>query len=263
MNRGHRALAFGGRCYLVAGYLVAVCLVAGCSTVTAGHGTPASRTASPSLSSSADGQTPVPSAPPSTTTPAKSPAKSPAQVAQELSARTPGQAHCIVRVAVRNVAVGEEAAAYDQAGHISLWRYAAAWTFVATSTYPYAPATLGPPQVRVRCAVLTGMAVGTYIADGSFSGDGSANAAAYTTGGRGWGAIKAESNANIGPSGQGVTFGGIGLANEFDFVRGLLQTADCSATIPIAGCSGTHRVLKLWQWAGSDFVLRATAGLPR
>jgi len=39
---------------------------------------------------------------------------------------------------------------------------------------------------------------------GNFTGDASGNAVAFTSGAKGWGAIKAESNENIGPSGQPV-----------------------------------------------------------
>jgi hypothetical protein len=101
----------------------------------------------------------------------------------------------------------------------------------------------------------------TFIATGYFSGDGSGNAVAFTTGAKGWGAIKAEKNGNIGPSGQGVGYSAIGLANEFAFVGGLLMTADCSSTGPTADCGGLHRVIKYWRWAGSDFVLDHRAGL--
>jgi hypothetical protein len=82
--------------------------------------------------------------------------------------------------------------------------------------------------------------------------DGSGNAVAYTTGPRGWGAIKAEPNGNIGPSGQPIGADRIGLSYGFAFVDGLLQTKDCPLNQPISDCDTNH-VLKLWKWNGTDF----------
>ncbi len=75
---------------------------------------------------------------------------------------------------------------------------------------------------------------------------------AYTTGAHGWGAIKAEANGNIGPSGQPVGPDRIGLSYAFGFVGGMLRTEDCPANEPIASCGSDH-VDKLWIWTGRDF----------
>jgi hypothetical protein len=95
----------------------------------------------------------------------------------------------------------------------------------------------------------------TFIVTGNFTGDGSGNAVAYTTGAKGWGAIKAESNGRIGPSGQPVGSDAIGLSFGFAFVGGLLQTKDCPPNRPIADC-GAYPVVKLWAWNGTDFSQR-------
>ena len=154
-----------------------------------------------------------------------------------------------------------EAASYDQRGHLSFWRHTSTWSQVGSSTYPYDATFFPSPQAKVTGTVLTAMTHATFIATGFFSGDGSGNAVAYTTGAKGWGAIKAESNGNIGPSGQGVAFSAIGLSDGFAFAHGLLMSADCSDTGPISACGGSHRVFKYWRWAGHDFVLNSRSGL--
>jgi serine/threonine protein kinase len=161
---------------------------------------------------------------------------------------------------------GYEIMVVGQTGSVTFWRYRArdvSLAKIGTSTYPYEPTSLGPPYAVGRGTLLKGMEHATFIVDGAFSGDGSGNAVAYTTGAHGWGAIKAERNGNLAPSGAGVKVGKIGVGQAFDFVDGELETADCSFTIPISECSGDNRVLKFWSWSGTEFVLTRKAGLPR
>ena len=155
-----------------------------------------------------------------------------------------------------------EGASYDQAGHITFWRSSnGAWQQIGASTYPLQPA-LGPVEPKVTGAALTGMSHAVFILTGTFSMDHSINAIAYTANAAGeWGAIKAEANGNIGPSGQPVGSNGIGLSNAFYAVGGELETADCSGNLPMADCGGNQRILKFWKWNGSDFTLSRTAGL--
>jgi hypothetical protein len=174
----------------------------------------------------------------------------------QLAGLTPGRTDVIV-----TVPGAFEGAAYDQAGHVSFWRHTSTWAQVGSSTYPYDAQVFPAPLAKMTGAVLDGMTHATFIATGLFSGDGSGNAVAYTTGTKGWGAIKAEPNGNIGPSGQGVAFSAIGLSDGFAFSHGLLMSADCSDTGPIAACGGSHRVFKYWRWAGHDFILHSRAGL--
>lgn len=136
---------------------------------------------------------------------------------------------------------------------------------VGSSTYPYDPKSVGPPKAAAKGTVLSGTVHATFIVTGVFSGDGSGNSVAYTTGHIGWGAIKALPSGNLAPAAGGVTFGGIGLEDEFAFVGGQLETADCSSTKPISECGGNNRVIKFWSWDHglAQFVLSSTAGLPK
>jgi hypothetical protein len=150
---------------------------------------------------------------------------------------------------------GFEAATYDQSGHIRFWfepTEAATWELVGRSRYPDI-AQLGPPHATTQGALLRNMADATFIVRGTFSGDGSGNAVAFTDGRQGWGAIKAEPNGNIGPSGRPVGADLIGLSYDFGFRDGYLVTKDCPANRPISECD-QHPVVKEWVWAGHDFV---------
>jgi hypothetical protein len=149
---------------------------------------------------------------------------------------------------------GYEAATWDQVGHIRFWFDPAAttaWRRLGTSSYPYS-AAVGPPDASVEGTLLRRMAHATFIISGTFTGDGSGNAVAFTTGGRGWGAIKAESNGNIAPSGRPVGRDRIGLSYGFAFAQGYLVTADCPPNRPLSECGG-HQIRKRWLWRGSEF----------
>jgi serine/threonine protein kinase len=152
---------------------------------------------------------------------------------------------------------GYETMVVGQTGKVSFWRYRSSdvsVTKIGISSYPYDPKSLGPPYAVGRGTVLNNMVHATFIVTGVFSTDGSGNAVAYTTGARGWGAIKAVQNGNLAPSGAGVGLRGIGLSQAFEFVLGQLETADCSTAIPISQCGGNNRVLKIWAWTGAEFV---------
>lgn len=151
-----------------------------------------------------------------------------------------------------------ERATWDQNGHITFWR---ADVRIGTSSYPLAPA-LGPVRPSVTGGFVTGMPHAIFILTGLFTADSSLNSIAYTADAHGtWGAIKAERNGAIGPSGQPVGTDRIGLANGFYVVHAQLETADCSAGLPMAACGGDQRVLKFWTWNGHDFTLDHRAGL--
>jgi hypothetical protein len=159
---------------------------------------------------------------------------------------------------------GSESMLVAQRGSVTFWDYDATQHTVkkvGRSTYPYAPKALGPPGAVGGGTVLDGMDHATFILNGAFSGDGSGNAVAYTVGAYGWGAIKAEQNGNLAPSGEGVGVSAIGLSQAFDFVDGQLETADCASSIPISECGGKNRILKFWRWTGTEFELARTGGL--
>ena len=100
----------------------------------------------------------------------------------------------------------------------------------------------------------------TFVVRGTFSTDHSGNAVAYTYGPGGWGAIKAQPDGNLKPSGAGVGLKGIGLSADFGLIGGRLQTVDCSSVIPVSQCSGNNRVIKYWSWRTNQFVQTGHAG---
>jgi hypothetical protein len=245
----------GGVRHLRLACVVAGLIVAGtaCSTTTAGSGqevTPASTGSSSPDFPSETSSPPSASASATSSTPAAvlPPRPSRAELATRLATLTPGQQDVIVAVPA-----GYEAMSFDQSAHIAFWKYTSVdWTRAAASSYPYSSAVGGPADAHAIGTLLAGMRDATFIVTGNFSGDGSGNAVAYTTGALGWGAIKAEPNGRIGPSGQPVGSDKIGLSYGFAFVGGRLETEDCPLNQPLADC-GANPVVKTWAWNGTDF----------
>jgi hypothetical protein len=244
---------------------LAVAVLAACSTVTDGTGTAGSAaTASGSASHAPDFPSTTPSAPsavasasagatastgPSPSGPSSTAPPSADQRRASLAATTHQQVSELVAVPG-----GDEAASFDQRGGIRFWfgrRDALTWTPLGSSRYPYVR-QLGAPHAQVTGALLRNMRHATFVAVGIFTGDGSGNAVAFTDGPRGWGAIKAEANGNIAPSGRPVGQDQIGLSYGFALRDGYLVTADCSANRPISDCD-THHVTKRWVWTGREF----------
>jgi hypothetical protein len=234
------------------GGLIALC-AAGCASTVQGTGQVTSFSSTPhdfsSTSSGIPNPLPNPSILTTTPPPTSSPPLTRAARVAALVAQTNGEAHVVVAVPG-----GYEAATWDQFGAIQFWYDAAdtlTWQQVGQSRYPYSRA-LGAPHAHALGALLTGMQHATFIVRGIFTGDGSGNAVAFTDGPRGWGAIKAEPNGNIGPSGAPVGPNKIGLSYGFGFLRGDLVTADCPLNMPISECD-THTIVKRWVWNGQDF----------
>jgi hypothetical protein len=243
--------------------LTTLAFAAACSSAVDGHGAVSgtaanAATSSPdfpgSSSAAASSTATVPTSPVATSAaPSPGPAPPPtlAERERQLSAQTNGLAHVVVRVPG-----GYQAAVYDQRGHIAFWRNSASvatWQQIGRSTYP-AAAQVGPPHASVLGALLSRMQNATFIVRGDFTGDSSGNAVAFTTGSAGWGAIKAEPNGNIGPSGHPVGADQIGLSYGFGFDHGALVTQDCPTDRAIADC-GLHPITKRWLWTGTDFRL--------
>jgi hypothetical protein len=254
LPRSGRLIGFG---------LALVVLLTGCDRTSSGSGhaasTPAATSGAASPSAPAS-NTAVPTPSVSSQLPASTPPAPPsrASVTSALAALTTGRELTVVATPA-----GYQAAAFDQLGHVSFWQFTSAWKQVGASTYPYGSiAVSAGPHTTGEGALLTGMTNATFILNGLFSGDSTANSAAYTTGPHGWGAIKAEPDGNLISSGQGVTYGGLGLENGFYFAAGELETADCSQHETTAACGGNNRVLKFWKWDGHDFALARRAGLP-
>lgn len=131
-------------------------------------------------------------------------------------------------------------------------RVATSWQQVGPNTYPFDPSVPSHPLDEKYTApqVLEGMAHPIFILHGSFSGDSTANAIAYTHGANGRGVIKAQPDGNLATSGEGVSYEGAGLKNGAYFSNGLYETGECSKTLPFALCSGAQRVIKHWGWNG-------------
>ena len=103
---------------------------------------------------------------------------------------------------------GYEAAAWDQIGRVTFWKWTNAsrtWDQVGASTYPVLP----PPSVKSRTtitgALLTGMSDATFIANGLFSGDSTEHFVAFTNGPHGWGTIAPGQVGTLIPTGNKST----------------------------------------------------------
>jgi hypothetical protein len=232
--------------------MLAAATLAGCTSVTSGGGSAAPSTSGQSSGGSDFPSSRAPSSSPTRAAPPSPPSGTPTvqQRGQVLGALA-GSDELSALVAVPG---GYEAASIDQRGRVRFWFDPAAslrWQRIGASRYPYAP-QLGPPGASVNGALLRNMKHATFIVIGRFTTDTSGNAVAFTTGPRGWGAIKAERNGDIGPSGRPVGRDRIGLSYGFDFDHGYLVTADCPTDRPIAQCS-RHVIVKRWVWTGSDF----------
>jgi len=246
--------------------LIAVCLFAAasagaCSTNVSGTGTVGASAAPtmPSYSSFSSSSS-VPSIPaaatpkqPRPTTP-KHVQPTKAQLAAALAGQTPGQRQFLVAVPA-----GYQAVTWNQRGLLYFWQHAAtslSWTPIGSSSYPYSAGIGAPANAEATGARLIGMANATFIVTGSFTVDGAGNAVAYTTGVNGtvdWGAIKAEANGNLAPSGAPVGEDRLGLSYGFAFAGGRLETMDCPANLPMASCGPRTVIRKLWAWNGRAF----------
>jgi hypothetical protein len=103
---------------------------------------------------------------------------------------------------------GYEAAAWNETGRVTFWKWTNAsrtWDQVGASTYPVLPRSFGTPSTTITGALLTGMSDATFIANGSFSGDGTGNFIAFTIGPRGWGIIAPGPVGTLIPTGNKST----------------------------------------------------------
>ena len=85
---------------------------------------------------------------------------------------------------------GYEAVAWDEASHVTFWKWTAAvgrWRRVGARTYPVLRGE--PMDTTITGALLPSMTDATFIAHGFFSGDGTGTYIAFTNGPRGWGTI--------------------------------------------------------------------------
>ena len=162
---------------------------------------------------------------------------------------------------------GSELMVVTQRGKLEFWTWlASAHTLqlTGTSTYPYAPGSLGAPSAKGTGALLSGMDHATFVITGTFTTDGSGNAIAYTRGAGHWGAVKA-SGTRLVPSSAGSTANApVGQHAAAGFVGGLLETADCSQLVPVSQCGASgNRVLVYWRWHSDGFDFDHRAGAAR
>lgn len=103
---------------------------------------------------------------------------------------------------------GYEAAAWDPTGRVTFWKWTATshrWRKVGNSTYPILSPSVGTSTVKIIGALLTGMTNATFIAQGQFSGDGTADFIAFTAGSHGWGVIAPGPGYTLIPTGRKST----------------------------------------------------------
>lgn len=172
-----------------------------------------------------------------------------AQATAELAQLTPGMQSDIVAVPA-----GYDAATWDQAGNIDFWQLigAGGWTNLKRSTYP----VLGTPDATVHGALLSNMTSATFIMDGQFSGDGTANALVYGPGSAGYGVL-AGSGSTLTSTGQGLSEGdvsGLGAALDFEalFQGDQLTTELNSGAFDNAFAAGFPTAWH-WRWSGNNF----------
>ncbi|MHA3703084.1 hypothetical protein ACXR2U_12975 [Jatrophihabitans sp. YIM 134969] len=164
---------------------------------------------------------------------------------------------------------GWEGADLD-AGTIRFWRSDDGRTWAVDGTSTYLP-DFGAEGTTNRytasvadAALLSGMDHATFLLDNqAATGDGTGVSIAYTDGPDGWGAITAGSDADLHPSGHGITsLGQDGGMYGGDLRDGELVTVDCSSTAPDNASCGlpAYQVVKSWRWDGDRFVLDHRSG---
>src|SRR5438093_11106579 len=102
----------------------------------------------------------------------------------------------------------------------------------------------------------------TYVVTGRFSTDSTGKAVAYAyTEAATWGTLKQQGDKALVPvNDKVIASDGHGLFQEYQFARGLLESADCSTVLLASACTGDKRTLQFWKWNGTKFVLDHTAG---
>lgn len=265
-NRRRRfGLATGG--VLVAAAAVVIALVVG-GEVNDARETPTAPPGTDRVSSqpptSTTPTTPPPSTPDTTPTGATPGSTAPASFGAVTTAFTGATRSSRSPVVV--VPGGYEGADLD-GGTIRFWTWnGSAWRVDGTSTYlPNAQGNeQGPAATIDGASLLAGMEHATFLVEDQYAtGDGTGVAITYTDGPDGWGAIVAGSDANLHPSGHGITaLGQDGALYDGALENGQLVTVDCSDTAPDNASCGLpqFQVRKYWTWDGTQFVLDRREG---
>lgn len=176
----------------------------------------------------------------------------PPGVVSTLDRLTPGQRRALV--ADRD---GWEAATWS-GGKISFWRYERSWSRVGAGRYP--SVSPSPTSPRAVGYLLPGMANVTFLLRGQFTGDGSADAMAFTASRRGWGPLALTTSdtlavADVVPEAQVADT----LFFGFQLAGGLLETNLESPYYPSA-LGELYPLLTQWRWVPrlARFTARAT-----
>lgn len=148
---------------------------------------------------------------------------------------------------------GYEAAAWDEAGHVSFWKWAAGtWRRVGASRYPVVG--MEPIETTITGALLTGMSDAVFIVNGYFSGDGTGTYIAFTNGPHGWGTIApGPGESTLIPTGNAST-DNLTPGNSYAelFGNGHLDRIDTS-TLPFGPNGEEWEIERGYTWSGGVF----------
>jgi hypothetical protein len=168
---------------------------------------------------------------------------------------------------------GYEAAAWDEAGHVTFWRWAAGtgtWHQAGASRYPVVG--LEPIDTTITGALLSGMSDAVFIANGFFSGDGTGTYIAFTNGPHGWGTIApGPGESTLIPTGSASTDNTTpGNSYAELFSNGDLDRID-TGTLPFGPNGEEWEIERGYAWSGgvfreisaTQFTARSATPLPQ
>jgi len=150
---------------------------------------------------------------------------------------------------------GYEAAAWDEAGHVTFWKWAAGaatWSQVGATTYPVV--RMEPIDTTITGALLSGMTDATFIANGFFSGDGTGSYIAFTNGPHGWGTMApGPGEGTLIPTGNASTDNTTpGNSYAELFSGGDLDRID-TGNLPFGPNGEEWEIERGYAWSGGEF----------
>lgn len=151
---------------------------------------------------------------------------------------------------------GYEAAAWNQTGRVTFWKWTHAsrtWDQVGGSTYPVLGLPFAKPRTTIAGALLTGMSDATFIANGYFSGDGTGNFIAFTNGSRGWGTIAPGPDDTLIPTGNKSTDNTTPGNSYTELFRGGYLEISEPGTLPFGPNGEEWQVERTYAWSAGEF----------